>query len=71
MLHITKYKYLNGYKLELTFDNETNGIADFEELVQDDTVFEPLKNINVYAFYLANKSNPKYYNLFKEWGYLV
>ena len=93
MLHILEFKYLGGYKLELTFDNNTKGVADLQELPQVGTVFEPLKDIEIfknikleyggvitwldgqldiapeYLFYLANKSNPKYSNLFKEWGY--
>ena len=93
MLHILEYKYLNEYKLELTFDNDTKGIADLKDLSQIGTVFKPLKDIDVfknikleyggvitwldgkldvapeYLFYLANKSNPKYAEIFKEWGY--
>ncbi len=93
MLHILKCKYLSEYKLELTFDNDTVGIADLQDLPQIGTVFEPLKDIEIfkniklehggvitwsggqldiapeYVFYLANKLNRKYSNLFKEWGY--
>jgi hypothetical protein len=93
MLHILKCKYLGEYKLELTFDNDTTGIADLKSLPQAGTVFEPLKDIALfknikleyggvvtwldgqldiapeYLFYLANKLNPKYSNLFEQWGY--
>jgi hypothetical protein len=45
MLHILKYKYLEKYKLELTFDNNTKGIVDLQEALQAGTVFEPLLDL--------------------------
>lgn len=34
MFHILEYKYLNEYKLELTFNNDTNGIVYLQKLPQ-------------------------------------
>jgi hypothetical protein len=94
MLHILKCKYLNRYKLELIFDNDTKWVADLQDLPKAGTVFEPLKDTKIfrniklehggvttwldgqldiapeYLFFLANKTNPKYSNIFREWGYI-
>jgi len=48
MLHVLKCEYVSGYKLELTFDNHTTGIADLCDLPKSGTVFEPLQDVEVF-----------------------
>ena len=48
MLHILKCIYLSEYKLELTFDNNTTGIADLKDLPESGSVFEALQDIKIF-----------------------
>ncbi len=46
-LHVTKVKYLENYKLRLTFSNGTVKDANLEEELYGE-VFEPLKNLKIF-----------------------
>ncbi len=94
MLHVKTCKYVDGFKLQLSFDNNTQGIADLQGVIKPDNVFAPLqdiakfKNITLryggvvtwldgqldiapeYLFFLANKDDAQYTELFIEWGYI-
>jgi len=47
-LHITEAKYLEGYKLEVSFNNGLKGIADLSEVLRG-PVFEPLKDLSFFS----------------------
>ncbi len=42
-LHVTNARYLEGYKVEVSFNNGRKGIADLSEALKG-PIFEPLKN---------------------------
>ena len=42
-LHVTSAKYLEDYKVEVSFNNGRHGIADLSDALKG-KVFEPLKN---------------------------
>ena len=44
ILHVTEAKYLNEYKIWISFNNGKSGIVDLSEELTGE-VFEPLKNI--------------------------
>ena len=50
MLHtVKKVKYLDGYKLQLKFDDGKAKIVDFEERLQNaKNMFLPLKDVNYF-----------------------
>jgi hypothetical protein len=47
-LHITEAKYIEDYRVEVSFDNGCKGIADLSEVLKG-TVFEPLKDKKVFS----------------------
>ena len=47
-LHITNAKYLDGYKLEVAFNDGRTGTADLKEALHG-AMFEPLKDLNVFS----------------------
>ncbi len=53
-LHVTNARYLEGYKLEVSFNNGRKGIADLTEALKG-PVFEPLKNKSVFSAFTVDK----------------
>jgi len=47
-LHVTNARYVEGYKVEVSFNNGRKGIADLAEALKG-PVFEPLKNKNEFS----------------------
>lgn len=47
-LHITSARYLDAYRIEVTFNNGKTGIADLSEALTG-PVFEPLKHPQAFA----------------------
>ena len=47
-LHLTEAKYIEDYKVEVSFDNGRKGIADLSDTPHG-PVFEPLKNKSFFA----------------------
>ncbi len=47
-LHILDAKYINDYKIQVTFNNGKSGVADLSEAL-DGQIFQPLKNIDEFA----------------------
>ncbi|MFH1859483.1 MAG: DUF2442 domain-containing protein [bacterium] len=48
ILHVTNATYLDGYKVEVSFNNGQKGIADLSEVLQG-PVFQPLTDISIFA----------------------
>lgn len=48
ILHITQASYLDGYRVEVVFNDGKKGIADLSDALTG-KVFEPLKNIDVFS----------------------
>lgn len=48
MLHIKSCRWVEDYKLALLFDNGTEGIADLQDLPVTGSVFEPLKDKEIF-----------------------
>ena len=48
ILHVTDAKYLDGYKVEVSFNDGRKGIADLSEALRGH-VFQPLKDISIFA----------------------
>jgi hypothetical protein len=53
-LHITDAKHLEGYKVEVAFNNGKRGIADLSEALHG-SVFEPLKNQAMFSSFIVDK----------------
>ena len=53
ILKITNAKYLDGYKIRLTFNDGKVKIVDFEKLLWGE-VFEPLKDIDKFKKFRLN-----------------
>ena len=47
-MHITQASYLDGYRVEVVFNDGKKGIADLSDALTG-KVFEPLKNIDVFS----------------------
>lgn len=48
MLHIKSCQWAGDYKLAVTFNNGTGGIADLADFIEEGLVFAPLKNNEVF-----------------------
>jgi len=53
-LHITNARYLEYYKVEVSFNNGRKGIADLADALKG-TMFEPLKNKSVFSRLVVDK----------------
>ncbi|MGZ8191273.1 MAG: DUF2442 domain-containing protein [Methylococcaceae bacterium] len=53
-LHITDAKYLENYKVEVSFNNGRKGIADLTDALKG-AMFEPLKNKLVFSSLVVDK----------------
>ncbi len=53
-LHITNARYLEDYKVEVSFNNGRKGIADLADALKG-TMFEPLKNKSVFSRLIVDK----------------
>lgn len=47
-LHITKARYIEGYKVEVSFNNGRKGVADLFEALKG-SIFEPLKDKSIFS----------------------
>lgn len=47
-LHVTHAKYLEGYKVEVSFNDGRKGIADLTDALRG-AMFEPLKNKSLFS----------------------
>ncbi|GAB6274115.1 MAG: DUF2442 domain-containing protein [Peptococcaceae bacterium] len=47
-LHVTEARYLEGYKVEVSFNDGRKGVADLSETLKG-PVFEPLKDMSVFS----------------------
>ena len=47
-LHVTKAKYIEDYKVEVSFNNGRKGVADLFEALRG-SIFEPLKDKSIFA----------------------
>ena len=54
-LHVTRVQYLDGYKLEVTFSDQTVKVVDLESELFGE-VFEPLRDV---AFFERAEVNPE------------
>jgi hypothetical protein len=48
-------KYINGYKIELAFDDGKKGIVDFSKYLKMGGVFERFKNIDFFKNFSINE----------------
>jgi hypothetical protein len=48
ILHLTEAKYLEGYQIEVTFNNGRHGVVDLSDALNG-PVFEPLKNLSLFS----------------------
>lgn len=48
ILHVVKAKYVGGYKVEVTFNDERTGIADLEDVLGG-PVFEALREKSLFS----------------------
>ncbi len=53
-LHITHAKYLEDYRVEVSFDNGRKGVADLAEALTG-PVFAPLKNRTIFSSFKIDK----------------
>ena len=53
-LHITNAKYIEDYKVEVSFNNGRKGVADLFEVLKG-TIFEPLKDKSVFSSFKVDK----------------
>ncbi len=53
-LHITNARYLEDYKVEVSFNDGRKGIADLADALKG-TMFEPLKNKSVFSRLVVDK----------------
>jgi len=53
-LHITNARYLEDYKVEVSFNNGRKSIADLADALKG-TMFEPLKNKSVFSHLVVDK----------------
>jgi hypothetical protein len=53
-LHLTNAKHLEGYKVEVTFNNGLKGIADLSEALYG-PAFEPLKQPSMFSSFALDK----------------
>lgn len=56
MLHdLVKAQYVEGYKIDLTFDDGTTAVVDFTPFVNQDGVFEKLRSIEYFKTFKINR----------------
>ncbi|MFH0924103.1 MAG: DUF2442 domain-containing protein [bacterium] len=48
ILHVTEAKYLNEYKVEVSFNDGRKGIADLKDVLKG-YVFQPLKDKHIFS----------------------
>lgn len=48
ILHLTEANYLEGYKVEVAFNNGRNGVVDLSDTLNG-PVFEPLKDLSLFS----------------------
>ena len=53
-LHITNARYLEDYKVEVSFNDGRKGIADLADALKE-SMFEPLKNKSVFSRLVVDK----------------
>jgi len=53
LIWITEAKYVNGYKIDIQFNDGTKGIVDLKDSL-DAEIFKPLKNIDYFKTFNKN-----------------
>jgi len=53
-LHVTNAKYIEDYKIEVSFNNGKKGVADLMETLKG-TIFEPLKDKSTFSNFCIDK----------------
>lgn len=53
ILHVEKATYLNGYRIQVSFDNGRTGIADLADILKG--IFEPLKDKTLFSQFKIDK----------------
>ncbi len=53
-LHVTDAKYLEDYKIDVSFNNGRQGIVDLKDALKG-TMFEPLKNKEAFSNLVVDK----------------
>ena len=48
-------KYIEGYRLELTFENGKTGIVDFQKYLEKGGIFAPLKELSFFKRFAINR----------------
>lgn len=48
MFYIINAKYISGYKIEITFEDGSNGIIDFSDYVSRPGLYKDLSDINFF-----------------------
>jgi hypothetical protein len=54
LVHVVDAKYLDGYRIEVVFDNGRKGVADLADTLKG-RVFEELKNKSVFSRFRVDK----------------
>lgn len=52
---IVAVEYVDGYRLLITFEDDTSGVVDISEIVDFNGVFEPLQNIEYFRLVAVNE----------------
>jgi hypothetical protein len=52
---VTDARYIEDYKLELTFDNGKSGMGDFRKYIQERGVFAKLENLDYFKGLMINR----------------
>ena len=73
-MDVTEAKYLNGYRLDLTFSDGTRGVADMEEEIRSFSPFKPLQDIALFHrgfIQDGTMSWPGHIDIAVEWLYAL
>ena len=54
MHYVTDAEYIGGYRLRLTFEDQTKKLVDLEQYLEGG-VFEPLKNLDYFKLVTLNR----------------
>ena len=52
---VVKVNYIEGYKLEVVFENGERGVVDFTDYIKKGGVFDSLADINYFKQFYINK----------------
>jgi hypothetical protein len=54
LIKVEQAKYLNGYRIELTFSDGLSGVVDLQDEIWGE-VFEPLKDVNCFKNFTKDR----------------